>query len=60
MNHAYHHMRLSFAHIAAKWDQNVLSAPNQSALNTTNKPIASVQTLQNLWFYQLWVTVCDD
>ena len=59
MNHGYHHMRGVRIRIVALRELSVLRVLNQSALHTTNGPIASVQILQDLWYYQLWVAVCN-
>lgn len=58
-NHAYHHMLGVLNHVVAQRDLRVFVVLSQSALHTANGPNASVQILQDLWYFQLWVTVCD-
>ena len=59
MNHAHHLMREVRTHIVVQRDLGVLEVLNQSGLHTTIEPITSLYILQNQWYYQLWVTVCD-
>lgn len=57
MNHAYHHiMRMKSFSVAAR-DLVASGASNHSTVISANEKSASALILQNLWYYQIWVTV---
>ena len=59
MNHEYHHLHAARIHLVVQRNLGALGVLNQSGLNTTIKPNGSGYILQDLWYFELWVTVCD-
>ena len=59
MNHEYHHMHGVLIHVEAQRDLGAYGVLNQSVLHTTIEPNGSGYILQDLWYFQLWVAVCD-
>ena len=58
MNQGYHHMHGARIHMVVMRDLGTLGVLNQSVLNTTIQSNGSSYKLQDLWYFDLWVTVC--
>ena len=59
MNHAHHHIMKINSYSLAHRDLGAFGTINQSAVSTVKEPVGSGLILQDLWYYQFWVTVCN-
>ena len=59
MDHGYHHVRIVKHYVVAARDLGITGTPNQSATLTTSEQVAGVLLLRDMWYYQIWVTVCS-